>query len=296
LRELFNFRLSAHALKATLAAVFGLMFFSRSAAALEKSDFIDTNRPSFCQSALVVPAGSLQVENGALYKRFQHGLHSFDLPANEIRLGLLKRTELQMFTPNWLLFNRNNSTWGGTTGLGEVGIKQQFGPFKNCTASLVAGVNLPVGTRFSPGHEAQPVLRLPYAFQLSRNWALCGMQSLIVSSKHGSIQWQPFAMLTRSFGRRTAAFVEYGGFFQQNSHAPGLSVAHAGAVFKPARHHQIDFHFGFGMSKSAPSAFVGAGYSYRFDGLPWGNKKSEAPPLPPANTAPDAPSAPDHTH
>jgi hypothetical protein len=120
-----------------------------------------------------------------------------------------------------------------------------------------------------------PVFRLPYTIQLSPNWAFCGMQSIVVTQPHGNIQYQPFVMFTRALGSRASAFVEYAGFFQQNSHAPGQSIAHFGGVYKITKHNQVDIQWGFGMSKTAPAAFVGVGYSYRFDGLPWGNKKPE---------------------
>jgi hypothetical protein len=241
--------------------------------ALEKTDDIDTNRPSFCQSALVVPAGTLQLENGTLYQHFQHGITYFDGPENEVRLGIARNTEFQMFTPNMILLNQRSSTITGATGLTEVGLKYQLGPFKRLTASIVGGLDIPTGSKFYSGTAVQPVFRIPYSIQLNKNWALCGMQSIIVTQPHGNIQWQPFVMVSRTLGRKAAAFIEYGGFFQQNSHAPGQSIAHFGAIYKLNRNHQIDMQYGFGMSKTAPAAFVGLGYSYRFDKLPWGNTK-----------------------
>lgn len=244
---------------------------------LQKSDFIDTNRPSFCQSAYVVPMGTIQLENGTLYQHFQHGLTYFDIPENEVRVGLIKGTELQMFTPNMILYNQSRSTFAGATGLQEVGLKHQFGfsPFKRLTTSVVGGVDIPTGSKLLTGTGVMRVFRLPYTIQLNQNWAFCGMQSIVVTQPHGNIQYQPFVMLTRALGSRASAFVEYAGFFQQNSHAPGQSIAHFGGVYKISKHNQVDIQWGFGMSKTAPAAFVGVGYSYRFDGLPWGNKKPE---------------------
>jgi hypothetical protein len=275
-----------------LLIAFLLLSSGASAIALDKNDDIDTNRPSFCQSALVVPAGSLQIENGALYQRFEHGLTYVDVPENEVRLGLLKGTEFQMYTPNMILFNQGRSTYAGTTGLQEVGLKKQLGPYKRFTASVVGGVDIPTGSKLLSGTAVMPVIRLPYAIQLTKNWSFCGMQSLIVTQPHGNIQWQPFVMLSRAVGSKASVFAEYGGFFQQNSHTPGLSIAHFGGVYKLNRHNQVDIQYGFGMSKSAPVAFVGFGYSYRFDGLPWGNKKPEPPPAQTTNPPPAASSNP----
>jgi hypothetical protein len=260
------------------ALVFFFLIGIASAQALEKSDDIDTNRPSFCQSALTVPDGSIQIENGTLYQHFQHGLTYFDVPENQVRLGLLKHTEFQMFTPNMVLFNQGASTYAGTSGLGEVGFKKQIGPYKNLTASVVAGAFIPTGSKLISGTSVQPVIRIPYSIQLNKKWAFCGMQSIVVSNSRGDIQYQPFVMLTRTVGSKAAVFGEYGGFFQQNVHAAAQQIAHFGGVYKVNRHNQVDLQFGFGMSKTAPAAFVGVGYSYRFDGLPWGDKKPSSAP------------------
>ncbi len=72
-----------------------------SSLALTAVDDINTNRPSFTDSALVVPQTSLQLENGTMYQHSQHGKNYFDIPENEIRLGLTSSTEFQMFTPSW---------------------------------------------------------------------------------------------------------------------------------------------------------------------------------------------------
>lgn len=238
--------------------------------ALDKADDIDTNRPSFCQSAFVVPTGSVQIENGTLYQHFQHGLTYFDVPENEVRLGLFKNTELQFFTPNFILNNQSRSTYAGMTGLQQVGIKRQIGPFKRFTASVVAGLNIPIGSKLLSGTAVTPIFSVPYAIQISPNWALCGMQSILLNQPRGNIQYRPFVMATRALGKRAACFAEYAGFFQQNSHAPGASIAHFGGVYKLNKHNQLDLQFGFGLSKTAPVALVGVGYSCRFDGLPFG--------------------------
>lgn len=239
---------------------------------MDKSDDIDTNRPSFSQSALTVPQGSLQLENGTLYQGFQHGLTYYDIPENEVRLGILKKTELQIYSPNLVLLNQSGSTCAGLTGLSQVGIKQQIGPVKRLTVSLVGGVNIPTGSKRLSGSSVNPYLSLPFSVSLSKNWSLGGMQSIIVQQPHSNISWQPFLMLSRTLGARSSVFAEYAGFFTQNSQAPGLSIAHFGGVHKFKKNQQIDLHFGFGLSKTAPTGFIGLGYSYRFDGLPWGNK------------------------
>lgn len=249
------------------------------AAAIEKGEYIDTNRPSFSQSAFVVPNGTLQLENGTLYQRFQHGINYFDIPENELRLGIFKKAELQISTPNAFILNRYQATKAGATGLQTVGFKYEIGPIKNLkmmTVAISGGLNLPTGSKLlTPQTSVQGVLSLPYYVQLSKNWAFCGMQSIVLTDSHGDIQYQPFVMLARGLSERASAFVEYAGYFTQNNQAPSTQIAHFGGVYKLAPCHQIDMHFGFGLTKASPTGLVGAGYSYRFDGLPWGRKPSK---------------------
>ncbi|MBU6454244.1 MAG: transporter [Cyanobacteria bacterium REEB67] len=238
------------------------------AEALEKSDDIDTNRPSFMLSPLVVPRASVQLENGALYQHFQHGLNYFDLTETQVRVGLTKKTEFQMYVPNCSITHQEHTplTRSGVSDLGEVGIKRQFGPIKNAQVAVTASLNLPTGSTTISGPGVQPVFRAPWTYPLNKNYAVGGMQSILVLNSGHDVQYQPDFLVSRSIGARASAFAEYVGFFTQGSQAQ--QIAHFGAVYKPARHHQVDMHFGFGLDKAAPAAFIGCGYSFRFDRFP----------------------------
>jgi Putative MetA-pathway of phenol degradation len=261
---------------------------SSQAWALESTEDIDTNRPSFMDSPLVVPKGSLQLENGTLYQHFQHGLTYYDIPETEVRLGLTKKTEFQMFVPNWVLLhsvgsstvNLSNinpslaaiqttpsSTRQGVSDLNEIGIKHQLPTlFKDLTVSVIGGVTVPTGRNFISGTGVQPVIRAPWGKALPKNWSINGMQSILVVNSGSDVQWQNFWLLNKTFGTRTSVFIEYAGFYTHGA-APS-NIIHFGVVRKLNRHNQIDTHFGFGLNQAAPAAFVGVGYSFRFDGLP----------------------------
>jgi len=115
------------------------------ALAMEKTDDIDTNRPSFMDSPLVLPRASVQLENGTLFQGFHKGQWQYDIPETEVRIGLTKNTEFQGFTPNYnLLRSRvaSNSTEPGANSTDSfhgvtssqvsditgVGLKHQLGP------------------------------------------------------------------------------------------------------------------------------------------------------------------------
>lgn len=253
-----------------LCATFILtLIVGQPAFSLESTEDIDTNRPSFMFSPLVVPKGSIQAENGTLYQHFQHGGNYYDIAETQIRVGLLKYTEFQIYVPEWVWSRTNGTTVNGASNLNEVGIKQQI-PLKRLNLSLIGSLDIPVGNKSVIGTGVQPVFRMPWSYALTPSFYVMGMQSLLVLNSGRDVQYQPDFMLSKTFGSkaRTSVFAEYIGFFTH--HAPDVQVIHFGLVKKLNRNHQLDTHFGFGLNRTAPAAFVGAGYSFRFDGLPWG--------------------------
>ncbi len=237
------------------------------AGAMDKAEDIDTNRPSFMFSPLVVPKGSVQLESGGLYQHFEHGINYFDASETQIRLGLTKRAEFQMFVPYFVGTNQKGITRSGVTDLGEVGIKYQVGPLKKFQLSVIPSVNIPSGSQAVSGRGVQGLLRAPWSYPLNSKWSIMGMQSILLLNAGRDVQYQPDFMLNRSIGTKASVFAEYVGFFTQQ--ARPAQIAHFGGLYKLKPHHQIDMDFGFGLDKNAPAAFIGSGYSYRFDKLPW---------------------------
>ena len=234
---------------------------------------IDTNRPSFMASPLVLPARTVQVENGTLFSGQRHGNWAYDLPETEIRVGVFRSTELQMFVPDFYLERNSNSTFGRVSDLAEIGLKQQLSLPKTIAPklasrlnfALIASLSAPTGSPQISGGGVQPVLRLPYTVSLNDKWAVGGMQSLLVVNSGHDVLYQPDVLLSRAVNQRSSAFIEYGGSILHH-HNP-QHLIHFGTVYKISRCQQIDTQFGFGLNESAPSAFVGAGYSVRFDQL-----------------------------
>ncbi len=86
---------------------------------------IATDRPAVTNSSVVVPAGSLQMENGFLETGSQ-GQSIVDGPESLVRFGIAKRIELRLTLPDHF----HNLTASGGSGFGDVaiGVKQQLGP------------------------------------------------------------------------------------------------------------------------------------------------------------------------
>ena len=64
---------------------------------------------------------------------------------------------------------------------------------------------------------------------------------------------------------------EYAGnFFRQGS---SIQIMDFGVLWRPKKRHQVDFRFGYGLSREASRAFVGFGYSVLVGRiLPWGRR------------------------
>jgi len=239
---------------------------SKSAVAASFDDSIDTNRPSFMFSPIVLPKGSVQLENGLLYQGLRRNRTAFDLPETQVRLGLGHTTEFQIFVPNYVINKTNDSRMYGATDLAEIGLKQQLrrnpGRFN---AALIADLTVPTGTKRLSAGGTQAAFRLPYGYALTDKWSICGMQSVLIINKGKTVQWQPDALICRTLGAKSSVFMEYGGFF--TPHQRAINILHFGGVYKLTKLQQVDGQFGFGLNDAAPSAFVGCGYSCRFDGL-----------------------------
>ncbi|HEY9714095.1 MAG TPA: transporter [Chroococcales cyanobacterium] len=262
---------------------------------LDKSDTIDTNRPSFMSSPLVVPKASVQIENGSTYQWNRQNQWQFDLPESQLRVGVAKNLEFQMFLPNYKLARSNilsssqqprvntlsnepaESTSSFVTNLSEVGAKYQFGQFldkkslpvilRGSQAALIMGITVPTGSPVAARTGTQGSIRLPWSRPLPKGWRIAGMESVLYINDGTAVQWQPDVLVGKSFGQKADCFLEYGGFFTSGN-LP-IQFMHTGAVYRPSKRHQVDAHFGVGLSKSSPIGFVGIGYSYRFDRLSW---------------------------
>jgi hypothetical protein len=257
----------------TLCCLFALLSISSQyARAMEQTDDIDTNRPSFMFSPLVLPKGSLQLENGTLYQHFDHGITYWDASETQVRVGITRQAEFEMFVPNFVLQHQAHTDIyeAGASDLSEVGIKYQLPTIQKFQPTLIAAMNIPTGSKTISGSGVEPFFRAPWSYPI-KTWSIMGMQSLLVLNSGRNTQYQNNFMITKSITPRTGVFTEYEGVFTH--HANGFSIMHFGAIWKIARDHQVDIQWGFGLNKSAPAALVGAGYSFRLDGLPWSSSK-----------------------
>jgi hypothetical protein len=249
-----------------ILAAFNAITCAQSLPATADSDIV-TDRPDVTESSIVVPTGSLQIENGITWtsdRRFQ----TFDVPESLMRFGLVARTEFRIAVPDY---------FGGISGpepmgFGDItlGMKEQLGPLpKGFDLSVILALSLPVGASGVSSHGYDPFIKLPWSKELKGGWSIGGMQSLFSNTDGGkrNAVWEPTFYIEKEITKPWQAFAEYAGDFAQRG-GP-REIAHFGTAYRLTARQQVDFHFDFGASRSAPSHFFAIGYSLRIDRL-WG--------------------------
>jgi hypothetical protein len=226
---------------------------------------IITDRPDITESSVVIPAGSLQVENGVTWSA-DHGTRTVDLSETLIRVGILGRTEIRLTPPNYL---RQVSGSPLTCRLTDpsLGLKEQIGPLAGSfDLSIIVGSGIPAYPDIHGGHSFSPFVKLPWSHELPNGWSVGGMQSLFYGGDlPAKVNWESTFYVEREIIRRSDIFVEYGADY---GHGEGSrQVLHVGAARRVTPRQQVDFHFGIGLTHGSPNHFLAAGYSFRLDHL-----------------------------
>lgn len=227
---------------------------------------ISTDRPAITDSSVVVPAGSLQAENGLLETGGQ-GQSVVDGPETLLRIGVAKKTELRFNLPDYF---GNLTTGGSASGFGDfaVGVKQQLGPTPGgFDVSAVVFVSFPTGAKGVTSGGYDPGVQVPWSRALSANWTAAGMFSVYFPTQGSTrnVTGEGAFLLDRQLTKPWDAFVEYSGDFPENGGPRHL--LHFGTALKIAKQQQVDFHVGVGLSSAAVDHIIGIGYSFRFQAI-----------------------------
>jgi hypothetical protein len=228
------------------------------------SDQITTDRPNVVNSPLVVPAGSLQLENGLTWTQAQRS-QVLDGTETLMRLGLVRCTEFQLLVPTY------NWSFGGraASGFGKVGFafKHQLGPLPGgFELAAVAGLEFPSGATDVSGPGYNPFIQVPWAHDLAYRFSVQGMFAVtwFTSQPERNPTFQPTLGIGKQLGDRADALIEY---FGDYDHQRPSQVLETGVTYRFTEHQQIDFQIGFGLNSASPDHFFGLGYSIRFDRL-----------------------------
>jgi hypothetical protein len=220
---------------------------------------ITTDRPAITNSSVVVPSGSVQIENGFQVTTASNQ-RTFDGPESLVVFGLTDQTELRFTVPDY-----NFSALASGFGDPALGVKQQIGHSQTgFDASLIVFVSFSTGANAVSSHGYDPGLQLPWSQKLSENWTAAGMLSLYWPTQSGvrNLTGESTFLFDRQLTGMCDAFIEYAGDFAERGGPRHL--LHFGTAYKLGPLHQIDLHFGTGLSRAAVDHFIGVGYSLRF--------------------------------
>ena len=226
---------------------------------------IATDRPDVTNSSLVVPTGSLQIENGVNVTA-RDGTRTLDGTNSRLRVGLAPCVELLVDLPTYFAAVRGQASSGFSNVTPAV--KWQLGPLPGeIDLSATAGVGLPTGTTRITGLGAQPYLQFPWSRELGGGWGISGMVTAFFRpSEPGSkLVTEPTFVIEKKVSDRAAVFAEYVGDYP--SHAGSSQLLNTGGAYRLTPTQQVDFHLAFGLNRNAPDYIFGIGYSFRFDGL-----------------------------
>lgn len=238
---------------------------ARGAACPDAASAIATDRPDVTNSSLVVPTGSLQLENG-VNRQVRAGATTLDATNSRLRAGIGDCTELLADLPNDVGPTRGHAP-SGFTDLTPA-VKRQLGPLPaDVVASAVVGLGLPTGSAKLVPPGANPYLQVPWSRELAGGWGLSGMVTAFwfPQRDRGNPTVEPTFVLERALDQRTDLFVEY--VADVAPHASAGQLINTGGAWRLSPTQQIDIHGGFGFAGDAPRWFVGLGYSVRFDAL-----------------------------
>lgn len=182
---------------------------------------IATDRPDVTNSSLVVPAGSIQIENG-LNTSGQSAGKGFDGSNSRLRFGIAPCLEVLLDVPSYV--GRLSGTVD--TGFTNVtpGVKWQVrGLPEPANLSVVAGVGLPTGTPAITGAGLQPYLQFPWSYELGGGWGISGMvTSFFRPSDLANRQTtEATFVIERKVSEQLALFAEYVG--ARREHGPAQS-------------------------------------------------------------------------
>jgi Putative MetA-pathway of phenol degradation len=224
---------------------------------------ISTDRPAVTNSSVVVPAGSLVVENGFLETGSQ-GQSTVDGPETLLRVGVARKTELRFSVPDYF-----GNLGAGPSGFGDfvLGVKQQLGPVHKFDLSAILFVSFPTGASGISSGGYDPGLQVPWSRALSANWTAAGMFALYAPTqgRMRNVTGESTFLFDRQLTKPWDAFIEYAGDFPESGGPRHL--LHFGTSLKITQQQQIDFHVGFGLSAAAVDHLIGVGYSFQWQAI-----------------------------
>jgi Putative MetA-pathway of phenol degradation len=228
-------------------------------------DEISTDRPDVTNSSIVVPTGSLQIENGINVSASQQG-RALDGTNTRLRLSVAPCFEILLDLPTYNAGLRGQRA-SGFSDMAPA-LKWQISPVPGkIDLSAVMGIALPTGSESISGKGAQPYVQFPWSWELRDGWGLGGMFTEFIRPVEPAARdvTEITFVVERKLTDRASVFLEYAGDYPVGSGSS--QVINSGGSYRLTPLQQIDLHVAFGLNRNSPTYAIGVGYSVRLDGL-----------------------------
>jgi hypothetical protein len=251
---------------------------------------INTDRPTFTPSHVVVPKGRLQFESGWTFsfeKSAQMRAYLYDFPELAARYGLTKFLEFRMFwsgeTFNSERLARRRLPVRSINGPGdmEVGFKWQLFPGDEKrkwipTTALITSIIAPTGGSSPYSSETvEPYINLIYGWNPTKKLTIAGSTGYLGIREQGAPnalprsdnfqRWHQSIVAFFSPTDRATLFYEW--YILMYTDAPDnrpLNFMDGGLIYHLTPNMQVDIRAGFGLSGRLDDFFTGTGFSVRF--------------------------------
>jgi hypothetical protein len=226
---------------------------------------IATDRPDVTNSSLVVPRGSLQVENGINWTTRQNAT-VIDGSNSRLRIGVAQCIEVLFDLPDYFHSLHGRATAGYSDF--SPAIKRQLGHLPgDIELSATVGLEIPTGTARIAGSGYGAYVQFPWSKEIGDGWGFSGMFTafLLPGEPASNPTLEPTFAIERQVGSRADFFVEYVADHPRR----GLTsqVFDSGGAFRITPTQQVDVRVGVGLNRAAPDFLFGLGYSFRFDNV-----------------------------
>lgn len=230
----------------------------------QEIEAITTERPSAGFSPDVIPAGSIQMENGVNVSTQRHGVIA-DGPESLIRFGVLHHLELRVLTNN-AMYQTSNPP--GVSGMQrqDPGISTKILISKaNSFApkSAIVSLSMPLGSSnltsgsYDPGVTAIWTQSFPHGFSANE----VGQVTLTTLEGVRLPLWAPSVVVGRSLSDRLSLYSEYAPSME--SYVPFSYIVDGGFAYLPAKTRQIDVRVGYAKDTAGTHYLLSVGYSIR---------------------------------
>lgn len=229
--------------------------FCSQAAMAQSGEPINTDRPSFSTSPLVLSPGVWQIETGYTYTDVDSDTSVQSLPQALLRFGLNDEVELRLTLPSLASYDSPGDDDSGLTDA-ALGVKFRLTDDNASTpVAFLAGISLPTGDDGFTTDSWDPMIGV--AWSHSRFFG-----TATITRYDGDYTFENGVGASFALRNASSLFAEWQATFPDNGGS--LQRLNAGWLWSPRNNLQWDVNTSIGLNDRAPDFALGGGFSYRF--------------------------------